>query len=535
MSFQATRISYRQTQAFSKIALDYVEQSPQLKPFYEFRPELEGIRTAISQRNQFPVTARQTLVDVLQSQYEGISLPGKLKDNISSLLSPGTFTVTTAHQNNLFTGPLYFIYKILHAIRLADYLNDSIPANHFVPVFYIGSEDADREELNHIWLGGQKREWNMQQRGAVGRMIIDKALIELIDGMEGELAVLPFGSRIISMFREFYTEGRSLQEATFLFVNELFSSYGLVILLPDNASLKASMKDIFTDDLLSQTASLIVDRTAGQLESAGYKVQANPREINLFYLEGDIRQRIEKKDGHFKVAETNLSFSESELLLALDQHPDRFSPNVILRGLYQEMILPNIAFIGGAGETAYWLQLKELFNHYQVPFPVLLLRNSFMLVEDKWRRKLNKLGFKAEDFFSSEQELLNQWVRRESANATKLNGSIEQAQELYAAISQKAAAIDSTLQKHVAALQTSVIRKLSELEKKMLRAERRKFTDQQRQLHAIKSALFPANGLQERRENLAYYYSKWGDELIQALYRSSLPLQQEFTIIEELA
>jgi bacillithiol biosynthesis cysteine-adding enzyme BshC len=277
----------------------------------------------------------------------------------------------------------------------------------------------------------------------------------------------------------------------------------------------------------------MVEKTVERLQATGYKSQVNPREINLFFLLDNIRGRIEKKNNHYSIRNTPYSFDERSLMNELNEHPERFSPNVILRGLYQETILPNIAFIGGGGETAYWLQLKDLFHHYKIPFPVLLLRNSFLIVEKKWQEKISHLGFTAEDFFLPEQELINRLVAKESSHEIKLNGPLTELENLYELFKKQATTIDSTLEKHVNALKVQTVQRLQELEKKMLRAEKRKFADQQRQIHTIKEHLFPGHGLQERQENLSYYYAKWGKGFIQKLYQHSLGLEQEFVVINE--
>jgi bacillithiol biosynthesis cysteine-adding enzyme BshC len=532
MNCIATRIPYRQTGCFSKTIVDYIDQPAHLKDFFAHPPTLNGIQKAIEERKQFKYN-RKTLVAELKKQYALVSSSARVNKNIELLAEENTFTFTTAHQNNIFSGPLYFIYKILHTIRLAEHCKASLPAYNFVPVFYMGTEDADLDELNHIHLGDEKLTWNTNQKGAVGRMKIDKELVKLIKLMEGQLSVLPGGNEIVALIKTCYTEGDTIQNATFKFVHALFSEYGLIVLLPDNTEFKKQMVPIFEDDLLNQTASGIVEKTAVKLSDAGYKVQANPREINLFYLKEDIRERIESLSTQYSVLSTQIRFTKNEVLKELNEHPDRFSPNVILRGLYQETILPNLAFIGGGGETAYWLQLKELFNHYKVPFPVLILRNSFMIVEKKWQEKIAKLGFTIEDFFLSEQELLDKLVTRDSKNKTKLNGTYADAESFYELVKKQAAAIDRSLEKHVEALKTQSVYRLKELEKKMLRAEKRKFADQQRQIHAIKSHLFPGDGLQERYENISYYYAKWGREFISKLYEHSLSLEEEFVILSE--
>ncbi|HET6996733.1 MAG TPA: bacillithiol biosynthesis cysteine-adding enzyme BshC [Chitinophagaceae bacterium] len=527
----STRIPYRQAGVFSKIATDYIDQGESIKPFFRYPPTINGIRQSIEARKKYP-TNRKVLVETLKMQY-GELLNGKTAENIDALLSKDTFTITTAHQPNIFTGPLYFIYKILHAIKLAAHLQTTLPEYRFVPVYYMGSEDADLEELNHIYIEDEKLVWQTRQTGAVGRMEVDAGLLKLIDIAEGQLAVLPAGKEIMGLVRKFFVKGVSIQLATFHLANALFAEFGLVVLIPDNAELKRLTIPVFEDDMRHQRPSSLVSKTAEKIEAAGYKVQAHPRDINLFYLEKGIRERIVKEGNVYKVQGAALEFSENELLNELKQHPERFSPNVILRGIFQEMILPNIVFIGGGGEIAYWLQYGAMFDHYGVPYPSLVLRNSFLIVEKNSQEKIAKLGFTIEDFFLPEQELLKRLVDKETKHAIKLNGSLSQVEQLYESFRKQASAVDVTLSKHVEALKEKAVYRLQELEKKMLRAEKRKFSDQQRQISAIRSKLFPGNGLQERHDNLLYYYAKWGKEFIQELYEHSLSLEQEFVIVAE--
>lgn len=526
----STRLPYRQTGVFSPIALDYIDQSEALSAFFAHPPTLDGIEKAIEARKQFP-TNREVLVSELKKQYISVDKSAAVERNLEALLFPGTFTVTTAHQNNIFTGPLYFIYKILHAIKLADQLNKSFSQYKFVPVYYIGSEDADLAELNHINLNGEKLVWNTNQTGAVGRMKIDKDFLKLIEAIEGQLAVLPNGSEVINLIKNCYRLGDDVQTATFKIVNALFAEYGLIVLLPDNALLKQQMLTVFGDDLQNQTASTIVEKTSARLGKM-FKVQAHPRDINLFYLKGDIRERIEVRDDKYHVLNSGISFTKEELMTELHNHPERFSPNVILRGLYQEMILPNIVFIGGGGELAYWLELKDLFVHYKTPYPVQVLRNSFLILEKKMQRKISRLGFATADIFLPEQELLNKLVSGETDKKLQLNGTLSATEQLYESIKQQAVAIDSTLEKHVDALKATTLHRLRELEKKMLRAEKRKFSDQLRQIQAIKAKLFPGNSLQERTDSMLSYYATWGTDFISELYDQSLTLEQEFVVLQ---
>ena len=362
---------------------------------------------------------------------------------------------------------------------------------------------------------------------------MDKEFVKLIELARGQLAVLPFGDEIISLMKKSYVEGTLIQDATFKLIHQLFGQYGLIVLMPDNPRLKRLAIEIFKDDLLKETASVIVEQTAAKLHVAGYKLQANPREINLFYLKDGLRERIVRVRNKFVTYDSRLAFDEKDILNELNEHPERFSPNVILRGIFQETILPNLVYIGGGGEIAYWLQLKELFENYRVPYPVLLLRNSFLVVEKKWNERITKLGFSTEDFFLPEQELMNRLVARESRNEIKLNGNFTSAEKLYESLKKQAEAVDSTLAQHVDALKTQSIYRLQELEKKMIRAEKRKFSDSQRQINSVKEKLFPGNGLQERVDNLMYYYAMWGKDFLREIYEHSLSLEEEFVILTD--
>ena len=290
------------------------------------------------------------------------------------------------------------------------------------------------------------------------------------------------------------------------------------------------MIPVFEDELLNRSSAKQVADTITKLDEH-YKVQAGGREINLFYFDEDLRERVEADGGGFAVANTTIRFTKEEMLKELREHPECFSPNVILRGLYQDTILPNIAFIGGGGELAYWLELKNVFAHHHVPYPVLVLRNSFLVTQKHWIEKIAKLGFTVEEFFKSSEALLNQYVHRTTVNKIQLNGSLTKAEELYGLLKEQAAAVDPTLLQHVEALKTKAVYRLQELEKKIIRAEKRKYADQQRQIQTIKQQLFPGSGLQERKESILALYAKEGKSVIDLLYQHSLSLEQEFVVL----
>jgi bacillithiol synthase len=529
METSCTYLSYQQTRSFSSIVIDYLQQDEKLQPFFVHPPTLKGIADAIAQRKNTN-TDRQLLVSELRKQYSGYTLSPLQEQHLDSLLLENTFTICTAHQPNIFTGHLYFIYKILHAIKLADSLQAHFPNNHFVPVYYMGSEDADLEELGHITIDGKTYKWNTEQTGAVGRMVVDKAFTSLIDEMQGQLSVLPYGEELVQLFRSAYTIGTTIQQATLKLVNDLFAEKGLLILIPDNPALKRSFNSVVKRELTSQFSQPLVHEIIAKL-SENYKVQAGGRPINLFYLIDNKRERIEKEGDTFQVVNTDRKWSEEELMQEVDDHPERFSANVILRGVFQEMILPNIAFIGGGGELAYWLELRKVFEACDVPYPVLLLRNSFMLINEQQEQLAGKLGFTADQLFLPADDLLHEIIRRNNSVQLSLEKEKTELEEIYKNIEIASGNIDSSLIPHVQSLRIKQSKLLHELEKKMLRAEKKKYAAQQRQLQKIKNQLFPNNGLQERVDNFSYFYSMYGKEWLANLYNASCTVEQQFCIL----
>jgi bacillithiol biosynthesis cysteine-adding enzyme BshC len=521
-------ISYESTAYFSKMMIDYVKGDEKLKPFYNYPVTLDGIKASIEKRKQFN-NRRQLLVDQLRKQYSSITLTQKQEQNLNALLDDNTFTVCTAHQPNIFTGPLYFIYKILHAIKLADQLNTDVPDSKFVPFYYMGSEDADLDELGHIYLNGEKIEWQTSQTGAVGRMKVDKQFIKLIDRIAGEIEVQPHGKELTNLFRQAYTEGQAIQHATLNVVNELFKDFGLLILIPDNAHLKREFNAVVKRELTEGFSYPLVHATTAQLEK-NYKPQASGREINLFYLIDNKRERIEKDGEKHVVAALGLKWNHEQMLAEVDAHPERFSANVILRGVFQETILPNIAFIGGGGEIAYWLELKKVFEACNVPYPMLIVRNSFLLVEEKHKKAAEKLGFDINDLFQSTEKLINRLVTRETKVQLSLEKEKEQLKDFYHHLKERTAQVDVTLSTHTAALETKAAERIESLEKKMLRAEKRKFEAQQRQIVKLRQELFPNDSLQERVENFSSFYARYGNQFISQIFKASLSLEQQFAI-----
>src|SRR5688572_9549068 len=398
------KVALADTRAFSPFFLDYIEQKESLKPFYNRYPSLENFKEQIAEKSlSYPLAHREILSEVLIKQYDGLTLSRATSENIGLLKREKTFTVTTGHQLNIFTGPLYFVFKIVTVINACKTLKSHYPDFDFVPVYWMASEDHDYDEIKYFKLDGKKYVWETDQAGAVGRFSTN-GLHDIANGLPGELDI----------FKEAYRKGKTLSQAVRYYVNELFGKQGLLVLDADSRDLKSLFSDVMEKDILEQSNKPVIDATNEQLETLGYKTQVFCREINFFYLDQNIRGRIEKQGDKFKVIDTPMTLSPGEIKKMIQEEPEKFSLNDVLRPLYREVILPDLAYVGGPAEVIYWLQLKEIFSRAGVPFPALMPRNFGMIIPHEVNRKFSKIGLALKDLFEEKNYLFNHWLLKHS-------------------------------------------------------------------------------------------------------------------------
>lgn len=527
MSFTKHKIAFSDTGFFSKTVIDYLNNAPELKSFYDFETDIESFSKVIEQRKKIK-TDRQKLTEALKSQYKNIE--GNHHSLIQLLLNENTFTVTTGHQLNIFTGPLYFIYKIISCIKLSQMLKEKYSTYNFIPVYWMASEDHDFAEINHVHVFDKKIEWITDAKGACGR-INPSSLISCIDELKNTLGETSYVLSLIEIFKEAYNGFNTLADATRYLVNAIFGNYGLLVIDADNATFKKQLSEVIKNDLLFQSSYNCVEETTQLLEK-NYKAQITPRPINLFYLKENIRERIVKNDKSFEVLNTSIRFTEEEILSELEKYPEHFSPNVVLRPLYQEMILPNLAYIGGGAEVAYWFQLKALFSHYEMKMPVLILRDSVMIMEKKQKEKLDALKISLPALFKSYDEIVRTVIIDGNEAVSFLN-EMNQTASIFENLSQALSDIDITLIQSLNAEKQKAINSIKFLEEKAHKALRRKNETTLNQIKNIKTKLFPDGELQERFYNFSMFYSKFGKELTDTLIKEQNPFEKEFKILIE--
>ncbi|MFD1064088.1 bacillithiol biosynthesis cysteine-adding enzyme BshC [Winogradskyella litorisediminis] len=528
-------LPYRETNYFSKFICDYLDEKPELQPLYNRFPKLENFKAQLEEKSlSVRAQSRTILVEALKNQYKNLDASELTLQNIESLQSENTFTITTGHQLNLFTGPLYFLHKIVSTINLAKQLKETYPDNNFVPIYWMASEDHDFDEINYFNFKGKKIQWPNKvednDAGAVGRLTTEglDAVYEIISA---EFGPGKYADQLKQWFKNAYLEHDNLADATRYLANALFAEYGLVVLEADDRELKRLFIPHMQKELIEQTGLKTVNETNEKIEELGYNIQVNPREINLFYITKNLRERIVFEDNRFYVNDTKISWSKEELKLHLNEKPECFSPNVIMRPLYQEVILPNLCYIGGGGEMAYWFQLKSNFEAQKVTFPILLLRNSVLLKTKKQASKQDKLLITNKDLFLKRDSFINKRVRQISNIDIDFTEQIEhlekQFQDLYALAEQTdksfIGAVDAQVKKQIKGLQ--------HLEKRLLKAQKKKLADEISRATDLQSQLFPNNSLQERNTNFSELYLEFGDRLIPELIENLEPLKKEFTII----
>lgn len=529
MSQSSMHIPFSSTHVFSKLINDYLEGKGTALDFVQYAPNLEGYRAAIEGRKKHPIN-RGLLFDVLTKQYAKLPQENAVNNQIALLKKDNTFVVTTAHQPNLFTGPLYFFYKIIHAIQLAASLKAAFPECNFVPVYYMGSEDADLEEVGSFNLDQTKCQWVTKQSGAIGRMQVDDALLILLKQLESYWTILPQGQKALEILKEAYQKGKTISEATLSFVHAFFGAKGLLVLQPDDAALKAAFIPVMEKELLTGFSHQAIQPTIAAL-SKDYHVQSEGRSINLFYLKDNLRARIEKQVDQYIVVDSAIQFTEAEIIAALHQHPERFSPNVILRGVFQETILPGVVFVGGGGELAYWMELKNVFQAVGVHYPLLQLRNSFLLISQKQAEQWSAMQFEEQDLFKPILELEIAYVKKHTNTKLDLQDQLNHLSSLYTNIKNQAVQVDASLGAHTENLAKQANAKLVALEKKMLRAERRKQAVDIQRIHRIKKELFPQANLQEREAHFSQWVGQYDLSWIDTIMEHSKGLASRFRIV----
>ena len=516
----------------NRLTMDYLDQKTDLKEFYGEFPDMGSFNIQINRKKeQFSHKQRELLVKHLEAQYRDVPTSKKVRKNISLLEQSNAFTVTTGHQLNLFTGPLYFIYKIVSCLDLAERLKNEHPDSHFIPVYWMASEDHDFEEIRSAFLNNGKLTWQHEEGNAVGRMSLD-GLKKSIEELAGILNGSDHAKELLEFLRSDFLNSNDHTQAFLKLVDFLFQEFGLVILDADDKALKSAFKNSIHNELEHQYLEKKVTETSKKLAEKGYKVQVNPREINLFYFDKEQRKRLVKKKDGFSTDDGKTHFTKDELYELVEEHPERFSPNVLMRPLYQQTILPNLAYIGGGAEVAYWLQLKNYFEKENIPFPIIFLRNGAMVHDSKQSKKTGKLSLRMEDLLLDEASMDEKVTRSSSDIKINFEPQKKHLKQQFKDLYHIAKKTDASFRGAVAAQERKQIKGLEHLEKRLLKAEKKKREDLLKRAHLLRTEFYPEGKLQERKLNFLEFYQYSGRGFIHQLVDEFNAFDNSFYIIE---
>ncbi len=531
-TFEKSFLEYSQVSQISSRDRAYVDEEPGLRPFYKYEPKYAKLKEVIQDKKNASID-RKLLVSVLLDQYKPFNISAHTKKNIDKLLDDSTYTVITAHQPSLFTGPSYFIYKICSVINLSKRLNGDLKNNHIVPVFVTGGEDHDFEEISTAQIFGKKLIWENTVGGSVGKLDTG-SLTKVLEELKDILGDRPIAQDIYNTIHTSFTKHETYGQGMRYLVNELFGDYGLVVLDMSDKKLKRAFIPIIEKEIFERKSVDFVKETVSRIEAAGYSNQAHPRDINLFYLGDGFRERIIFEDNIYKVNNRDITFTESEMKADIQNNPERFSPNVVLRPIYQEYIMPNLAYVGGGGELAYWMERQSQFEHYGINFPMLIRRNSVLIIDKGNEKKLNKLSASLEDLLQEEHLMVAAFLKKHSENEFTLEEQKEAISKIYDDISQAVEKVDKSLMATVNAERAKHIKSLENLEGRLKKAEKNKFDTGINQLKSVKSRLFPANNLQERKENFLTFYTRYGESYFEYLVENLDPFDKGLMVIKEV-
>jgi bacillithiol biosynthesis cysteine-adding enzyme BshC len=527
-------IDYRQLLpvegAFTRLFVDYVTDHQQVRKYYgsDFRSDAEW-QTLLGRVTSRAIN-RSPLAQILSEQNRNFHCGVRTLANIDALLNENTVAVVTGQQIGLFTGPLYTIYKTITTIKLAESLGAKFPAYTFVPVFWLEGEDHDVDEVSSVQVLSATQnllrltypppqEPGAKNSGAVADIEFSAPISALLEQLDQSLIQSEFHANVLDLIRAAYQPGMTFIKAFVHLMNVLFEDKGLIFLNPHDSAIKRILAPVFRKEIAEspRTCQLVIEQSE-ELEKH-YHAQAKPRSLNLFVFHGTGRFPLEPHPDGYSLKGTRQHFTSEQIQNALDQTPEIFSPNVVLRPIAQDYLLPTIAYVAGPAEVAYFAQLKSVYESFQIPMPIIFPRASVTLLEERIEKVLTRFNLFPIDLLQ-EIEFIKRNVTqqisefRAEALFVSTQGTIE---ESLNSIRTGLHAIDPTL---VGALDNTISKmkgNLDVLREKTIAAQQRQHEVALRQIEKAALSLFPNSNFQERELNVIYFLNKYGLEFVRWL------------------
>lgn len=515
----------------SSLAYDYFYEYDKVSEFFtgDFRdPTAYSLQTEKVRSRDLP---REQLAAILKEQNLSYGCGAQTVGNIQNLIQDRACAVVTGQQVGLFSGPLYTIFKALTAIKLAESLNQT-GLGCFVPVFWLASDDHDFEEINHVTLLDKEnqiedikyKEHSANLKTPVSEIVLLAEISNCIQQLNDLTHDSEFKGEILSQLGAAYQPGRSFVEAFAQWMTRLFKSYGLIFIDAAHPDLKDLGKDVFYTEIAQNSPSTqSALETSQKLTQKNYHTQIQLHEgiSNLFLVE-DERDSIQFRNNEYNIKGKPQTFNKDELLQLLEKQPHKFSPNVLLRPLYQDRLLPTVAYVGGLSEVAYFAQMKDVYESFNLPMPIIYPRKSLTLIEKNVDKTINTYNMNIQDIWLNADEKINELAK------DKLPESLDRAFQATAShldkdltdIKREMLAFEPTLEKSADLTIGKIHHQMSLLEKKILKASKKHNVILTRRIHLAKNSLYPNQHLQERVFNITPFLIKYGLGLMDRLYKS---------------
>jgi bacillithiol biosynthesis cysteine-adding enzyme BshC len=522
------QIPRKELDLFSEQDLDFVYHQEKLKDFIGLPFSIENFKSQIEFKQKlYTNETRMTLTKVLEKRYSHVKNNGSALDQIKHLKNSNAYTVTTGHQLCILGGPLYFFLKIIHVIKLSERLNEHYPNQHFIPVFWMASEDHDHAEMDHLNLFNKTFKWNHEQEGPVGRFTT-KNLSSLFE----EISILFKDDQLKELQQIFDSfQGKTYGEAFMNWLHGLFSEKGLLIIDGDQSELKQSFAPLMEKELTHEFSNQEIQAVNQKLTHQKRKIQLHSREINLFYIDENERKRIVKEGDDYEIGLQKMNLQNT--IKHLNEHPEKFSPNAALRPLYQEHLLPNLCYVGGMAEMHYWSQLKGVFIESDVPFPLIQMRSNLLWIKEAWSKKMKKAKLTEHDLFQDIDALKKSFVEEEDLypiQQDKLNSGLSEIESSLRSSITNHKELDQWMGSELKKIEKS----LDQVKNRINREKKKSFDIELSRVEKIKEALFPNKGLQERHVNILDLTNNMGyRELLNQLFSSIDPLNDGITVVTE--
>jgi bacillithiol biosynthesis cysteine-adding enzyme BshC len=514
----------------SRLYNDFLYHFDRVARFYESEGRDLSSLAARARKVTAQKFSRAAVADVLADQNRQVGAGPETFANLDRLRQPDSVVVITGQQAGLFTGPLYTIFKALTAIKLANELRKQ--GVNAVPMFWVAAEDHDFQEVNHTRL--VNREGNLasitytacspKEGKPVGHVTLAEGVNENIEQLLAALPESEFTPRLAQDLRESYRAGTGFAEAFGRMMMKLFGKFGVVLINPLDDRLKHVSGEIYMQAMsrVPEFASRLVSESAS-LVSAGYHAQVftSPEAVPLFMLdEGRRTALVRRDDGRFYLKNTDKSFADDELLSTVARCPNCFSPNVTMRPIVQDYLLPTVAYIGGPAEIAYFAQLRPNYSLLGRVEPVVLPRASFTLIEKRHAKTMSKYGIAFPELFEGQEEVMKRVVERslDQGTATVFDDTERVLNEQLDKLRDSLTAVDPTLADALKGGRDKIVYQINNLRTRFIHNRTKRDETMGQQIERLFAVLYPNRNLQERELNVAYFLARYGYELIDRIY-----------------